>query len=160
MAKIQCPYCRKPIDENIEYCSFCGKSLDVDTIKLSKEKQKKRNKRIWIFVAISIAFFTIVMFIPSDGSSSSSSTAQTKEVVTNSSLDSSVSQVKVWMRSNLKDPDSLEYLEWSAVQKTNTGDYRVRVKYRAKNSFNAVVIENKLFTLDSNGVVIDVVDYH
>jgi len=55
----------------------------------------------------------------------------------------------------LKDPKSVEYIEWSKVVETYDG-YKVRCKYRAKNSFGGYVVENKIFFLDLNGYVIKI----
>ena len=158
MALTQCPECKKNISENADSCPHCGNPVDKEKILAFKEKQKQTNKKIWIFVAISVAFFSIVMLIPSGGSSSNKSTTS-RETVTNSSLDASVYQVKSWLNSNLKDPDSIEYIEWSEVQKTGTGNYKVRVKYRAKNSLGGYAVENKIFTLSSSGSITNVDDY-
>lgn len=77
-----------------------------------------------------------------------------QEIVYNSSWDASVKQVDKWLRDNLNDPKSLEIVEWSKVVKTEDGSgYLVRCKYRAKNSFGAMVLENKIFALDKDGVV-------
>jgi len=84
-------------------------------------------------------------------------TKQTVEIVRNSPLNGSVRQVKDWMEKNLKDPDSVEYIEWSPVQKM-ADRFVVRCKYRAKNSFGGFVIENKLFKMDLNGNIFDVQD--
>ncbi len=78
--------------------------------------------------------------------------------VTNSGWDGSVSQVKSWLKSNVKDPSSLDFIEWSEVERISSG-YRVRVKYRAKNSFGALVIENKIFYMNSDGSVTRSTDY-
>lgn len=75
--------------------------------------------------------------------------------VENSSWDGSVRQVKQYIKSNLKDPNSYESIEWSSVQKQGE-NYVVRHKYRAKNSFGGYVIENKIFTLNSDGEIISV----
>lgn len=72
--------------------------------------------------------------------------------VYNSEWDGSVYPVKLYLKKNLKDPDSYEAIEWSKVQKTNEG-YMVRHKYRAKNSFGGYVIENKVFYLNKKGHV-------
>jgi len=83
---------------------------------------------------------------------------QPREVVRNSAWDASVWQVEQWLKTNLKDPDSYEAIEWSKVVKRENR-YMVRCKYRAKNSFGGYVIENKLFTLDSKGNVLSSTDY-
>lgn len=74
--------------------------------------------------------------------------------IENSAWDGSVYQVKKYLKNNLKDPDSYESIEWSKVLKNNDGTYSVRHKYRARNSFGGMVIENWIFTLDENGNVI------
>lgn len=69
-----------------------------------------------------------------------------------SEWDGSVSCVEDFLKKNLKDPDSLKYIEWSPV--VDGGDkWLIRVKYRAKNSFGGYVIENKLFGIQQNQVV-------
>lgn len=75
-----------------------------------------------------------------------------KEPVTNSGWDGSVLGVKHYLKRTLKDPDSFEAIEWSAVLKLCDG-YAVRLKYRAKNSFGGYVIDNSVFTLNPDGVV-------
>lgn len=78
--------------------------------------------------------------------------------VGNSSLDGSVSQVKKYIKNNLKDPKSYESIEWGKVVENEDG-YMVRHKYRAKNSFGGYTIENKVFHLDLKGNIIDVTNY-
>lgn len=72
--------------------------------------------------------------------------------VYNSEWDGSVYPVELYLKKNLKDPDSYEAIEWSKVQNTDDG-YMVRHKYRAKNSFGGYVIENKIFYLNEKGHV-------
>ena len=68
--------------------------------------------------------------------------------VENSSWDSSVYQVKYYLKTNLKDPKSVEYIDWSPVIREGSY-YMVRCKYRAKNSFGGYVIENKIFFINA-----------
>ena len=86
------------------------------------------------------------------------SSAQAMEVK-NSPWDSSVYQVKQWYKKNLKDPDSVQYIEWSPVIKMPNGSYAVRVKYRARNSFNGYVVQEDVCGLNALGNVISCVDY-
>lgn len=85
-------------------------------------------------------------------------TSQPLGPVYNSGWDGSVRQVKQWLKDNLKDPASFEAIEWSSVQKTPDGDYLVRCKYRAKNSFGGFEISNQIFYMDSEGNVLRCVD--
>lgn len=78
--------------------------------------------------------------------------------VRNSTLDASVYQVKIFLKRTLKDPGSYESIEWSSVQQV--GDkFIVRHKYRAKNSFGGFVVENQIFTINTNGDIVNVVDF-
>ena len=74
--------------------------------------------------------------------------------IQNSAWDGSVYQVKNYLKRNLKDPDSYEGIEWSNVVKNDNGTYNVRHKYRARNSFGGMVVENWVFVLDEYGNVI------
>ena len=78
--------------------------------------------------------------------------------VKNSGLDASVYQVEQFLDDNLRDPDSYESIDWSPVTETENG-YYVRHKYRARNGFGEMKIENKIFYLDENGNVIRYTDY-
>ncbi len=86
-----------------------------------------------------------------------------REIVSNSEWDGSVSQVKKYLKRNLKDPKSYESIEWSPVVKLDTDDLQhkfiVRHKYRAKNSYGGYVIENQMFYLDQNGYVLKSMEY-
>jgi hypothetical protein len=60
--------------------------------------------------------------------------------------------VKAYLERNLKDPDSLQFIDWSSA--TPVDDYWVvRCKYRAKNSFGGYVIEERLFYIQQSQVV-------
>lgn len=74
----------------------------------------------------------------------------------NSEWDASVRPVKQYLRKHLKDPGSVKYIEWSPVHLTRVNGspfWRVRVKYRAKNSFGGYVIEEKLAYIMNGQVV-------
>lgn len=79
--------------------------------------------------------------------------------VKNSGWDGSVKQVKDYLKSTLRDPDSYESIEWSEVKEKSDG-YYVRHKYRAKNGFGGYVVANQLFHLDFSGNVVDVRDLY
>ena len=78
--------------------------------------------------------------------------------VKNSGLDASVYQVEQFLDDNLRDPDSYESIDWSPVTETENG-YYVRHKYRTRNGFGGMNIENKIFHLDKNGNVTGYTDY-
>jgi len=141
------------------------KSLGVPSIFPKKERLKIPKKWeafvIIIIIAVVFAIFFLPILLPisySDSKSDKNSPKIKEEIVKNSAWDGSVRQVDTWIRSNLKDPDSLEYIDWSPVVKKEGGGYLVRVKYRAKNSFGGYVIEEKVVILDSRGNVISFYD--
>ena len=72
--------------------------------------------------------------------------------VQNSAWDGSVWQAKKYIKSQLKDPDSYESIEWSNVVKNDNG-YCVRHKFRAKNSFGAYTVEEYIIYLNEKGTV-------
>lgn len=108
-------------------------------------------------IAITVIGIPILLTFCSDGRSSSDSGGDSQ--LTNSSWDSSVGVVEKYLSKTLKDPDSYEGIEWSEVQKLEGGKFRVRHKYRAKNSFGGYVIENQIFLYDQSGEVLGVFPY-
>lgn len=81
--------------------------------------------------------------------------APVNAVVQNSGWDNSVYQVERYLENILKDPDSYDGIEWTRVVPTGSGGYAVRHKYRARNSFGGMVIEDRIFVLDAAGNVLD-----
>lgn len=74
--------------------------------------------------------------------------SQIGEKPENSTWDAAVRPVTEYLETHLKDPDSVEYIEWSPVHLYHVEGkpyWRVRAKYRAKNSFGGYVVEEKLF---------------
>ena len=63
-----------------------------------------------------------------------------------SSWDGSYKEVTDYLSIHLKDPSSVNYIEWYLARMTPTG-WRVGVKYRAKNSFGGMNIEEKYFLI-------------
>lgn len=126
--------------------------------------KRERNKVIMPLVTIGVIVLCIggcFAMYAIKGSRSSTTKKEHSEVVYNSSFDGSVAQVEKYLEKNLKDPDSYEAIEWSDVKKVEGQSHRfvVRHKYRAKNGFGGMKIENKLFYLDGSGNVIDYKDY-
>lgn len=85
---------------------------------------------------------------------SSKSTRVNNSDVTNSPWDGSVYQVKRYVKSRLKYPDSYESVNWGKVREIGN-NYEVSHVYRAKNSFGAYVVEGGVFTLSKDGTVIN-----
>lgn len=118
------------------------------------------------WIAIGVVLFFVIGFVWATSSSNktsssktNTSSSKTSEIVVNSEWDASVYQVKNYLKENLKDPDSYQSIEWSKVVKNSDGTFVVRHKFRAKNGFGGYGIENKIFKLNSSGIVISVLDY-
>lgn len=120
--------------------------------------ESAKNIRYWIG-----ALAAIVMLVAVFGDYEMGSDTSPQAVVSNSTLDASVWQVKEYLKKYyLKDPRSYKSIEWSPVNPKKNNEeivgYWVRHKYRAKNSFGGYVVENKIFHLDREGNVIGVDD--
>lgn len=159
MALKKCKECGKEISTKAIKCPHCGAPV---------RRQFKLGCGSFILILIALGF--MMSLFDSDpvkeGSSdkkASSTSIQSKprETVSNSAWDGSVRQVERYLKDNLVDPGSFDDIEWSAVQKVDlpTHKYFVRCKYRAKNSFGGYVISNQIFYLDSQGNVVNVMNY-
>jgi hypothetical protein len=155
MALIQCPECSKNISETADSCPKCGWRLTPEKVLAIKQKQKDQRLGCLVIAAIFIVLIIIVQLSTKNEPSNKEPPKPPNAVVANSPWDGSVSQVKDWLKEHLRDPDSLEFADWSPVVKTANG-YRVRVKYRAKNGFGGYEVEERFFTLDEAGNVTDV----
>jgi hypothetical protein len=155
MALIKCKECDSQVSSKADACPKCG----------AKVKKGVGCGGLFLICFV-VVIFMFIMAGQSPGPSAAqpSSAVATKpappaaprEVVENSPWDASVRQVERYLKNNLKDPDSYQSIEWSAVLKKDGGGFMVRHKYRAKNGFGGYGIENQIFTMDSAGNVIAV----
>ena len=146
-----CPHCgceNKLYEDHIKYrylnCGWCNNTIENPFYKKTIMDLAKDN---WWKIAITIFIFTTYII----GANTDPNSISTP--IENSEWDGSVAQVKQYLKRNLKDPDSYEGIEWSKVTKVGN-QYKVRHKYRAKNSFGGYVIEEFIFTLNEDGNVI------
>jgi hypothetical protein len=80
--------------------------------------------------------------------------------VKSSAWDGSVFEVKLYLRSNLHDWKSTEFVEWSPVAKDPKLRISVvRCKFRTKNALGAYVIKNWVFYLGCDGKVLSYENY-
>lgn len=84
--------------------------------------------------------------------SNSGSSSEVGEKPETSLKDGSVKVVEEFIKSNAKNPSSLQFLEWSDVSKEN-GYWKVRCKYTGVSSFNAEVTTNAWFYIRKNKVI-------
>lgn len=137
----KCKKCGHEVKGGVNFCPNCGEKMPA----VLQPKGKNTGSAFGCLMTIVIFFGLITMcsVIP---------TKPTKTKVENSGWDGSVYQVESYIKKNAKDPSSVEFMEWSPLVK-NGESQMVRVKYRAKNSFGAYVINNETYTIDSNGNV-------
>ena len=64
-----------------------------------------------------------------------------------------------YLKNTLNDPNSYQPIEWSRIIETDKGEYSVRHRYRAKNAFNALIVCDQVFSMDSLGNIINVQNY-
>ena len=152
-----CPFCgytgiipEQFRSEQYLICPCCHSRLDNP---LWIERDRAINKKIKKISFILVIVISVIYVVFDDGSSSFD-----ENPVTNSGLDASVYQVEQFLDDNLRDPDSYESIDWSPVTETENG-YYVRHKYRTRNGFGGMNIENKIFHLDKNGNVTGYTDY-
>jgi hypothetical protein len=121
--RIQCPECKKSISDTAVNCPKCGWQLTPEQVLKIKENQEARQKKSSLGCLVIIAIFVALMIVANKNEPSNPAHA----VVENSQWDRSVRQVKDWLKGHVRDPDSLEYVEWSPLLK-NGDSYMVRVK--------------------------------
>jgi len=171
MALVSCPECKRMLSDAANYCPNCGfmflpelpQEFADEKIALIKKAAEPTAVDGAIGIGCTVIVVVVLIFMCGGGRSCSgsgaNSSSSSREVVYNSGYNGSVRQVKTWLKANAKDPGSLDFIEWSPVVKTDRGDFVVRVKYRAKNSFGGFVIANKQFYLDSRGNIVANADY-
>jgi len=158
MAMITCPECKKQISSEATVCPKCGKTFTQQEMATAISQSNKSSLVIGVITALVILGIIVALSVGCPAISGSNQPPRVSETVYNSPWDASVSQVKDYLSKNLKDPKSVEYIEWSEVSEYG-GNLIVRVKYRAKNSFGGYVTSNQLFTLSKAGKVLSVQDY-
>jgi len=176
-----CHQCGKPLIPESTFCGICGarliktttpKSTQVDINRIPKPSQKKHGSLKFVFATVIAIWIIYNLFKPTEGIksvSTNSDTTSTKKgfdpystrnIVYNSSWDGSVRQVEDWFERNLKDPKSVDVIEWYEVKKNDQqGFYIVRCDFRAKNSFGGYVVHNYNFYIDFSGNMIGVRDF-
>lgn len=160
MATIKCPKCANEASTADPVCRHCGHVLNADQLRSIKNAERDFTIKAITFGVLLLGIGWLVYSCSlSSGKSRTVRQSIPAEVVSNSAWDGSVHQVVRWLEKNLRDPSSVEYIEWSPVTKVDSGGYRVRVKYRAKNGFGGYVVSNQLFALDADGQVVSHTDY-
>ena len=172
--QVACPYCGNievvPIGEKKHKCSLCNGLYEViyddGTKKETKEKSKptlfqngqqadnktdikKAIKNILIVAAIIVGIVSLFSIFSSNDS----------DPMPNRTDSSVMVGVKSYLRETLKDPGSYKEIEWSPSGINSAGQYYIRHKYRAKNSFGGYVVEEKIFYLNQSYKVIQTQDY-
>lgn len=131
-------------------------------------EQKKPSgclKFIWIILISLLIFVTIGLIFfrdpPSAASIANEKYDELKKMQDDSLMNCYIT-AELFLKKNLKDPDSYEEIEHSSYfvsQKTLKDPYmQVTIQYRAKNGFGGMNIEKKAFSFDKSGNLNDVID--
>ena len=172
--QVSCPYCGNvetvPVGEKRHRCSLCRGLYEViyddGTKKEAKDKStpklfqsdnqsgnnvdvKKSIKNILIVAAIIVGIVSLFSLFSSNDSDPMPTRTDSSVMV----------GVKSYLRETLKDPKSYQEIEWSPSGVNDAGQYYIRHKYRAKNSFGGYVVEEKIFYLNKSYKVVRTQDY-
>ncbi len=97
--------------------------------------KKKKGGCLW-YILIPLGVFLALWSIADGG--------RTKEDYNDNSTTHQIlakNYLKDYIKDNLKDADSYEEVSYSSRYNSSRGCYEVQLKYRAKNSFGALVLE-------------------
>ena len=118
---MQCPKCRLENPANTRWCD-CGYDFFTGRVeeahKLGKFEIEQRGKSgrgngcLWFLAIGIVALGASVLLTVMDARQGRSSEPYHTEAVYNDGWDGSVQQVKDYLKGNLKDPDSLQFIEW------------------------------------------------
>jgi uncharacterized membrane protein YvbJ len=167
-----CSQCGNNLNPNDSFCPKCGKKIEFQLLQIPSSpsiNSRPRNTNInnsqdevsGPIIAIAMVLITIICIVVYKVKKNSDEVAANspkKDIVYNDDYDASVRQIKEYLNATLRDPSSVEYVNWSKV-KHEGSDYYVRCKFRAKNGFNGYNIENKVFFIDSTGKVFYTTDF-
>ncbi len=145
MSLIMCQECKKNISDQATVCPNCGAPVTPEMLEKAKKNSKAANT-FGIGCAIMFTILFIAFCVPSKD--------KPKEYKVIQYESGAVVPVKMYLKQNLKDPKSVEYISWSKMFRNENGYYQVTVKYRAKNSFGGYVIEENTFLIDSTGTFV------
>jgi len=146
-----CKSCGKEISSKAESCPHCGHSY--------KKSSKDTNIGCGGLIALIVIIFIIYSLSnddkPTKATPSKPLTRQELVEKQFSAWDGSHYALERLIKKNLKDPDSYEHIETRFGDK---GEYiLVYTKYRARNSFGGMVIEEMGAKVDINGNIIEII---
>lgn len=148
--------------KNEEYikCLSCG-SVFQNPFYIQIKKRKEHRQWKIALIIIGIAF--LLNLAARIGTSNESSNVQIKnhESQKGPTQTEAMAGVRSYLKRHyLKDPDSYKGISWEAfgIYNKDNNTYFALHKYRAKNSCDGYVVEEKMFVLDSDGNVIKAVD--
>lgn len=68
-----------------------------------------------------------------------------------SQWDGSVNAVERWVKKNARDPKSVEFVTWSTLREVKYNEWEITCKWRARNAYGGMVINEGKFKLDDKG---------
>lgn len=151
MGLINCPECKKQISDSAEACPKCGFKFTPESMSTEKEKQKKASKAAGFgCLAIVLVFFLIIFASPKQPAAPEIPKTRAEKISgLFSALDGKLYGLTSYVKQNLNDPKSFEHVQTTYSDK---GSYLVvKMVYRAKNGFGALVLQSITAQVDLAG---------
>lgn len=140
-------------------CLSCGYLFTNPLYLQNKKSKESRQWKIALILIGIVLIFNLATREKSISDKSSNNRIENYENKKGPSQTRAMAGVKTYLKRHyLKDPDSYQGISWGAFGTYKDNTYFALHKYRAKNSYAGYVVEEKLFVLDSDGNVINVVD--
>ena len=169
MALIKCIECGNDISDKADVCPHCGLRVEESLKKyeeadqfqnispqVSEDKANEIEARVKIIAFVLIMFATTIFLFLSDRSEPTTTNTIEKVV---SPMDEAFIGDEHWVlretiKQDMHNPDSYEFVSGRRWQ--NDGKYFTEIYFRGTNGFGAVVTNNVVAELDSNGNIISI----
>lgn len=145
-----CIDCNRPVSLRAANCPHCGAPIVAEALASRAEaiqqardaRRPPPNRKLGWILAIGVPLIVLAIFTgPNE--------ARPKGLCDQSAADGTVWPVRNYLIRNLRDPGSYESVEWSKVVRKSDGSFAVRHRYRAKNGFGALNLEDRTFQLNT-----------
>ena len=95
-----------------------------------------------------------LVFVTPKSSSRSNQQAEPQDTTYHPGMGPRAVRVEVYLKTHVKDPDSLQIIEWGQEVELSSGHYAIWCKWRAKNSFGGYTVEDRNFLLEGDKVTL------
>lgn len=168
MAKLmKCTVCGGKVSSTADICPHCGATdEEVDIVYNAPEKPITdwRAVLLLLIVGAVVINFNLSTTIEDDRESIPVENIKTEaqlqyeaeaKRISNRNRDAQVA-LRRYIRDNLRDPDSYDIIYTSKALEHSNGTFSMQHKYRAKNGFGGMNVEEKVFIFSKSGSIISV----